>query len=83
MVLKIELAENVSSLSPEDFTREVRLVAAAELFAQRRVSSGRAAELAGVGRIEFLASLPRLGVSACQLSAEDLDSEIDFINRHF
>jgi predicted HTH domain antitoxin len=59
--------------SPEEVVQEMRLAAAVIWYAQGRVSQGRAAELAGVSRAEFLDALSESGVAACQETLEDLD----------
>lgn len=59
--------------SPEEVAQEIRLAAAVVWYAQGRVSQGRAAELAGVSRAEFLDALSESGVPACQETLEDLD----------
>ena len=59
--------------SPEEVAREMRLAAAVFWYAQGRVSQGRAAELAGVSRAEFLDALSQSGASACQETSKDLD----------
>ena len=59
--------------SPEEVAQEIRLAAAVIWYAQGRVSQGRAAELAGVSRAEFLDALSKSGVAACQETLEDLD----------
>ena len=41
------------------FVREMRVLAAVKLYELGRLSSGRAAELAGMPRVEFLLSLGR------------------------
>ena len=43
-----------------------------KLFELGRLSSGRAAQLAGVSRVEFLQCLVRYGVSPLDLSEEEL-----------
>lgn len=83
MILNIELAESVTGSSPEEFSHELCLAAAAQLYRKGRVSSGRAAQLAGVGQIEFLNNLSRFGVPAINISAEDFDREAEFVARHF
>lgn len=82
MILHIELSDSVATSSPEDFSREIRLAAAAQLYGHGRISSGRAAELAGIGRVEFLASLERLGVSALNIGLDDFEKEAAFVARH-
>ncbi|ASC69076.1 hypothetical protein XM38_000020 [Halomicronema hongdechloris C2206] len=49
------------------------MLAAVKLYELGRLSSGRAAELAGMSRVEFLLSLERYHV--CPLSAELEDLE--------
>ena len=62
--------------SREAFSRELPLLAAVKLFELERLSSGRAARLAGVSRIEFLDCLGRYGVSPLDLSEEDLRRDL-------
>jgi predicted HTH domain antitoxin len=56
-----------TSLPQADFEREAKLLLAAKLFEMGRLSSGKAAELSGMGRVEFLMSLQRVGVSMSNL----------------
>jgi predicted HTH domain antitoxin len=63
-------------LSPSEFTREIRIAAAVQWYAQGLVSQGKAAELAALSRMEFLEELHRRKVSACQVSIEELKDEI-------
>ena len=63
-------------LSGEQFVEEIRMAAAAKLFELGRLSSGRAAELAGVSRIRFLLELARYGVDAFSLSEDDLQHDV-------
>ncbi|NJL26561.1 MAG: UPF0175 family protein [Thermoanaerobaculia bacterium] len=68
-------------LSPEQFAREARLLLAAKLYDLGKVSSGQAARLSGMERVEFLLALPRVGVTVSNLRAEDADAEIAFGQR--
>ena len=66
---KVLLAEKTDEVS---FARELRLLAAVKLYELGRLSSGRAAELAGLSRVEFLLSLGRYRVFPFQAELNDL-----------
>ena len=68
-------------LSAEEFSEEAKLLLAAKLYELGRLTSGQAARLGGKGRVEFLMSLSRLGLPACNLRQEDADTELDFGRR--
>ena len=53
--------------------RELRMLAAVKLFELGRLSSGRAAELAGMGRVEFLLDLARYQVFPLEAELTDLE----------
>lgn len=59
----------------EDFSRELRLAAAVKWYEDGRISQGRAAEIAGISRAEFIDALGRFGVSPFQVGAEELIAE--------
>ena len=59
----------------EAFGRELLLLAAVKLFELGKLSSGRAAQLAGLSRVEFLMRLRDYGVSPFQLSPEELHQD--------
>jgi predicted HTH domain antitoxin len=60
----------------EAFAEEMRLLTAVKLFELGRLSSGRAAQLAGLPRVAFLAALGRYGVSPFQLTEEELHQDV-------
>lgn len=66
----ILIAEKMDEIS---FAQEVRLLAAVKLYELGRLSSGRAAELAGMPRVEFLMSLSRYKVFPLESELRDLE----------
>jgi predicted HTH domain antitoxin len=60
---------------PQAFTQELRLAAAVKWYELSLVSQGRAAEIAGLSRSEFLSALGRFGVSPFQYGAGEILSE--------
>ena len=56
---------------------EVRLTSALKLFELGRISSGLAARLAGMARVEFLLLCGQYGVSVFQQTEEELLSDLD------
>ena len=77
--LVIELPEsllNLSSLSREEFVRDAKLLLAAKMFELGRLSSGKAAEVCGLSRAEFIFALGRLGISPVQIDDDDLEREL-------
>jgi predicted HTH domain antitoxin len=82
--LTIDYGDNVlfsSGLTRLAFDEEARFLLAAKLYEMGRLSSGLAAQLCGRGRVDFLYSLPRIGVAVSNLQPEDLDSEVEFMRR--
>ena len=65
-------------LSPEALADELRLAAAVKLFELGRLSSGAAAQLAGVPRVVFLSKLADYGVDTFRLTEEELQREKRF-----
>ncbi len=57
---------------PGEFTRELRIAAAVKWYEDELVSQGRAAEIAGVSRAEFVEALGRYCVTPFQDSLDEL-----------
>ena len=69
---KVLLAVNTDEA---DFARELRTLAAVKLYELGRLSSGRAAELAGMSRVEFLLGLERYKVFPLEAELNDLENQ--------
>ncbi len=63
--------------SPAQFEQEAKMATAVKLYELKRISSGTAASLIGMERVEFLLALHRYGVAVIDLGAEELQSDFD------
>ncbi len=70
--------ESLANLAatPEEASAELRMLAAVKLFELKKVSSGAAARLAGISRLEFLDRLADYGVATFQQTEDELLDEI-------
>ena len=66
------------NMSTEQFESEMRLALAAKLYETGRLSSGKAARLAGLDRTTLLLSLHGVGVRMVDLDAEEIESELRY-----
>jgi len=68
---KVLLAEKSDTTA---FAHEMRMLAAVKLYELGRLTSGRAAELAGMARVEFLLNLKRYRVFPLEAELQDLEN---------
>ena len=67
---KVLLAEKADEST---FALELRMLAAVKLYELGRLSSGRAAELAGMSRVQFLLDLGRYKVFPFEVELQELE----------
>ena len=77
--IQIELPDEILLAlkeTPEGLSQRIRMLAAAKLYEMGQLSSGRAAELAGVTRVSFLQLLGDYGVSVFEATEEELKQDL-------
>jgi predicted HTH domain antitoxin len=82
MIKKMEIKypatlPDVLQESTDNFEREAKMAMAVKLFELKRISSGIAAEIAGVDRVTFLLELHKYGVPMINMEVEELSSDIE------
>ena len=65
-------------LSETEFASTAKFILAAQLHASGKLSAGQAAQLCGMGKVEFLNELPRHGFHASNLGPDDAATELEF-----
>jgi len=84
VTLSIEIPEEtLRALGPSSSEAEgrVRLAAAMKLHELGQLSSGAAAALAGITRVEFLNRLGEFGVDAFRMTQEEFDRDLATLRR--
>ena len=79
MTLMIDYPEGLEtavSTTKREFAAQVRLMAALKMFELGKLSSGKAAQLAGISRVEFFEMCGRYQVPIVNYSAEELEAEL-------
>jgi predicted HTH domain antitoxin len=78
--IKIEFPDDTAlpfGDSDEQFAREFRLAAAIFWYDRGLISQGKAAEIAGMTRVDFIDALGEANVSAIQLTVDELEAELE------
>ena len=68
--------ESAVQLTSEELSAQILLMAALKMFELGKLSSGKAAELAGVSRVDFLDLCGRYHVPVFNYTADELESEL-------
>jgi predicted HTH domain antitoxin len=63
--------------SPRELAREITLAAAIDWYRRGLVSQGRAAEIAGIPRADFIDALAERKVEVVHVDFDSLDEEIE------
>ena len=67
---------DAAQCTPQQFMHDAKLAMAIKLFEMKRLSSGMAALLIGITRVQFLGELNRFGVSMIDLDENELAQDI-------
>ncbi|MFP4440917.1 MAG: UPF0175 family protein [Chloroflexaceae bacterium] len=68
--------EQAVQVPPEELEAQIRLMAALKMFELGTLSSGKAAELAGVSRVAFLELCGRYQVSVFNYPPDEIEAEL-------
>lgn len=80
--LTIELPEGVFATlrrTRQELSDEVRLAAAIDWYRRGLISQGRAAEIAGLARADFIDELAARQVEVVQVDLNGLDQELELV----
>ncbi len=72
-----ELLPDLLHQSVDNFEKEAKMAMAVKLFEMQRISSGMAAEIVGISRVEFLKELEKYEVSMINIEPEELASDVE------
>lgn len=73
--------ERAVHLTTAELENQIRLMAALKMFELGKLSSGKAAELAGISRVEFLDLCGLYGVPVVQSTTAELEQELETLSK--
>lgn len=79
VALKLEMPDDVFSAlhkSPDEFGREMRIAAAVKWYEMATISQEKAAEIAGLSRVDFMDALGRFKISPFQYGSQEVVAEL-------
>lgn len=62
--------------TPERFESEARLLLAVKLYEMERITTGMAAQIAGMDRVAFIFELAKFGLSPIGVDPDELHSDL-------
>jgi predicted HTH domain antitoxin len=68
--------ESAVSTTREELEAQIRLMAALKMFELGKLSSGKAAQLAGISRVEFFEMCGRYHVSIFNYADDEIEAEL-------
>ena len=68
--------ERAVRLTKAEMEQHLRLMAALKMFELGKLSAGKAAELAGMPRVEFFEACGRYRVSLCNYADDEIETEL-------
>ena len=83
-MVTVRITEDLAVLIAEGgdpLDRSVRELIVLELYRRGTISSGKAAEVLGVPRIDFIKQASRLGIPYIQMSADDWAAEMPVVGQ--
>jgi predicted HTH domain antitoxin len=79
MQILVEVPANLpdaAQCTPQQFMREAKMAMAIKLYEMKRLSSGVAASLVGISRVQFLGELHKYGASVIDLDDAELAEDV-------
>ncbi len=80
--LEVKIPKEVLlGVKKEKFTEDMKLFTAMKLYEENFLSLGKAAELAGKNKDEFMEALSEHGIDVIRYSKEELNEEVRFLRK--